>query len=41
MANDEAPRRVPPHSIEAEEAVLGGILLDNTAIDRAVELLSA
>ncbi len=31
--------KVPPHSIEAEEAVLGGILVDNTSIDRAVEIL--
>ena len=27
-------RRVPPQSLEAEESVLGGILLDNTALDR-------
>ena len=38
MAADEL-RKVPPHSIEAEEAVLGGILLDNTALDRAIELV--
>ncbi|EQD73509.1 protein containing DNA helicase, DnaB-like protein, partial [mine drainage metagenome] len=24
--------RVPPHSIEAEQAVLGGLLLDNQAV---------
>ncbi len=33
-------RRVPPQSLEAEESVLGGILLDNAAIDRAVEILT-
>ncbi len=33
--------RVPPHSIEAEEAVLGAILLDNRALDRANEILEA
>jgi len=38
MASDEL-RKVPPHSIEAEESVLGGILLDNNALDRAVELV--
>jgi replicative DNA helicase len=38
MATDEF-RKVPPHSIEAEESVLGGILLDNNAVDRAVELI--
>jgi replicative DNA helicase len=32
-------RKVPPHSIEAEESVLGGIMLDNTAFDRAIELI--
>ncbi|HYC23539.1 MAG TPA: replicative DNA helicase [Candidatus Bathyarchaeia archaeon] len=32
-------RRVPPQSVEAEEAVLGGVLLDNRALDRAIELL--
>jgi replicative DNA helicase len=35
----ETLRRVPPQSIEAEESVLGAVLLDNTAIDRAVEVL--
>src|SRR5215472_10810083 len=34
-------RRVPPQSLEAEEAVLGGILLDNRALDRALEVLVA
>ena len=33
-------RKVPPHSIEAEESVLGGVLLDNGAIDRALEILT-
>jgi len=39
MPDDDALRRVPPHSIEAEESVIGGVLLDNTALDRALELL--
>ncbi|MGH7788992.1 MAG: replicative DNA helicase [Candidatus Binatia bacterium] len=39
MAAGESIRKVPPHSIEAEESVLGGILLDNNALDRAVELI--
>jgi len=29
-----AQLRVPPHSIEAESSVLGGLLLDNNAWDR-------
>jgi len=29
-----APRRVPPHDLAAERAVLGGILIDHTALDR-------
>jgi len=32
--------RVPPHSIEAEQSVLGGLLLDNTAWDRIGDVLS-
>jgi replicative DNA helicase len=36
---EESFRRVPPQSLEAEESVLGGILLDNAALDRVVELL--
>ncbi|MFN6994733.1 MAG: replicative DNA helicase [Aquincola tertiaricarbonis] len=38
--DDEVARlRVPPHSIEAEQSVLGGLLLDNGAWDRAGDLL--
>jgi replicative DNA helicase len=38
--DDEVARlRVPPHSIEAEQSVLGGLLLDNGAWDRAADLL--
>ena len=32
--------RVPPHSVEAEQSVLGGLLLDNLAYDRAADLLT-
>ncbi|TAM87935.1 MAG: replicative DNA helicase [Candidimonas sp.] len=32
--------RVPPHSVEAEQSVLGGLLLDNAAWDRITDLLS-
>ena len=32
--------RVPPHSIEAEQAVLGGLLLDNAGWDRAADVLA-
>jgi replicative DNA helicase len=45
--DDDAPRdrqvaqlRVPPHSIEAESSVLGGLLLDNGAWDRMGDLLT-
>ena len=31
--------RIPPHSIEAEQSVLGGLLLDNQAWDRMGDLL--
>ncbi|WP_295502950.1 replicative DNA helicase [Limnohabitans sp. Rim8] len=35
-----AKLRVPPHSIEAESSVLGGLLLDNGAWDRVGDLLA-
>ena len=35
-----AQLRVPPHSIEAEQSVLGGLLLDNEALDRVTDLIS-
>src|SRR5690348_14517762 len=33
--------RVPPHSIEAEQSLLGGLLLDNQAFDRIADLVGA
>ncbi|MGN6827297.1 MULTISPECIES: replicative DNA helicase [Roseateles] len=39
--DDEVARlRVPPHSVEAEQSVLGGLLIDNTAWDRAGDMLT-
>ena len=35
-----AQLRIPPHSIEGESSVLGGLLLDNSAWDRVSDLLS-
>jgi replicative DNA helicase len=32
--------KVPPHSIEAEQSVLGGLLLDNKAWDQVIERLA-
>ena len=32
--------RVPPQSVEAEQSVLGGLLLDNTAWDKVADLLT-
>ena len=46
LFNDVAPRpgpealRLPPHSVEAEQAVLGGVLLDNGAWDRIADILA-
>ncbi|NLY28544.1 MAG: replicative DNA helicase [Alcaligenaceae bacterium] len=31
--------RIPPHSVEAEQSVLGGLLLDNAAFDRITDIL--
>lgn len=37
----DARLRVPPHSLEAEQAVLGGLLLDHQAFDQVLEVLQA
>jgi len=34
------PLRLPPHSVEAEQAVLGGLLLDNNAWDKIADFIS-
>lgn len=47
MADDQSKKtdskvnelKIPPHSIEAEQSVLGGLMLDNTAWDKVSELL--
>ncbi len=40
VPDDEVAKlRVPPHSVQAEQAVLAGLLLDNSAWDRAGDLL--
>ena len=33
--------KVPPHSIEAEQSLLGALLLDNSAFDKIADLVSA
>lgn len=38
---EQALRKVPPQNLEAEESVLGGILLDPDALDRVIEVMSA
>src|SRR5688572_31569769 len=32
--------RVPPHSVEAEQSLLGALLLDNQAFDRVADLVA-
>ncbi|MEL6869902.1 MAG: replicative DNA helicase [Pseudomonadota bacterium] len=38
---DEHALRVPPHSVEAEQSVLGGLMLDNTSWDQVADVLTA
>src|SRR2546421_5013625 len=40
-AADDILRRVPPQNIDAEQSVLGAILLDNDAVNQAIETLTA
>jgi replicative DNA helicase len=39
-SGDSRTMRVPPHHLEAEMAVLGGILLDREALPKALEILT-
>jgi len=39
MAGEVPSPKVPPHSLEAEQSVLGGIIIDNEAMNRVLELL--
>jgi replicative DNA helicase len=39
-AADDILKRVPPQNLDAEQSVLGAILLDNEAINQALEVLS-
>lgn len=41
MADEELDAlRIPPHSIEAEQSVIGGLLLENDALDTVADILS-
>jgi replicative DNA helicase len=33
--------KVPPHSVEAEQSLLGGLLLDNQAFDRVADIAAS
>ena len=40
MAEDSlASLKIPPHSVEAEQSVLGGLLLENEALDKIADLI--
>ena len=39
--NDEVIKRIPPHSIEAERAVIGAMMMDTDAIITASEIITA
>jgi len=41
MAEEDAIRRVMPHSVEAEMSVIGAMIMDQQAIGKATELLTA
>lgn len=40
QAREKITGKVPPHNIEAEEAVLGSILINSNSMNRVVEILS-
>jgi len=41
MDSETARLKVPPHSLEAEQAVLGGLMLDNEGWDRIADIVSS
>src|SRR3990167_6196094 len=42
MADDSlASLKLPPHSVEAEQSVLGGLLLENEALDKIADLIAS
>jgi replicative DNA helicase len=42
MADDSLETlKLPPHSVEAEQSVLGGLLLENEALDKIADILTA
>ena len=41
MADDSINKlRLPPHSLEAEQSLLGGLLIDNEALDKVADIVS-
>ena len=40
VAEDASSHRLPPQNLEAEMSVLGGVLLENDALNRALEILT-
>jgi len=42
VTNDQLPEsyKTPPHSVEAEQAVLGGLMLDNHAWDKVADVIN-
>ena len=42
MADNQIDQlKLPPHSIEAEQSVIGGLLLENEALDKVADILTA
>ncbi|MEE8150179.1 MAG: DnaB-like helicase N-terminal domain-containing protein, partial [Nitrosomonadaceae bacterium] len=42
VTNDQLPEsyKTPPHSVEAEQSVLGGLMLDNHAWDKVADVIN-
>ena len=39
--SSQSAYKVPPHNLEAEQVILGGILINNDALNQIVDLLSS
>ena len=40
-ANSQPPSKILPHNLEAEQAILGGILIINDAMNQIMDIISA
>ena len=38
--DEHIPQKLPPQNLDAEQSVLGGVLIENSALNRVLEILT-